>query len=114
MLFAVVLSMHFFESEPLAFERDAFGGEIAAAEPRELGTELAKVEPSGAGILFPADHDLGRNGEVAGEPGRHGVSEMLIIKLVDELKREQLLLPFAEAALAPLGEIDGVDGTALK
>ena len=114
MLFLVVLDMHFFEGEPLAFEGDAFGGEVAAAEPRELGTELAKVEPSGARIPFTADHGLGRNGEVAGEPSGHGVGEMLIIKLPDELPRQHLLLPFAEAALAPLGEIDGVDGTAFK
>jgi len=39
---------------------------------------------------------------------------MLIIQLLDELQRKQVVLPFAEAALAPLGEIDGVDGTASK
>jgi len=32
-----------FEGEPLVFEGDAFGGEIAAAEARELGSELAKA-----------------------------------------------------------------------
>jgi len=106
--------MQFFEGEPLAVKGDAFGGEIAAADAGDLGTELAKAEPSGAGILFPADHSLGRNCEVAGEPGGHGACELLIIKVFDELEGELLLLPLAEAALAPLGEINGVDGAARK
>jgi len=39
---------------------------------------------------------------------------ILIVEVLDELECELLLLPLAEAALAPLGEINGVDGAALK
>src|SRR6266404_3270771 len=39
---------------------------------------------------------------------------ILVIDVLHELERELLLLPFAEAALLPFGEVYGIDGIAFK
>ena len=120
----LIVGIEFFKGKPIAVNGEAFGEEITAAEPRELGTELAKPKPSGLGILFLGDHGLGRSGQMnrdpAGEFGGQGTGQVfvaesiLIVEVLDELEGELLLLPLAEAALPPFGEIDGVNGLIFK
>src|SRR5437867_5310181 len=122
--FALIVGIEFLKGEPLVFKREAFGKKIAAAEPRELSAELAKPKPSGFRIFFLGDHGLGRSGQMNGDPagefGGQGTGQvfvaesMLVVEVLDELEGELLLLPLAEAALPPFGEIDGVNGLIFK
>jgi len=112
------------KGEPFAVKGEAFGKEIAVAKARNLGAELTEAKPSAFGIPFVGDQGLGGGGQMNGNPvGEFGgertgeifVTEgVLVSEVLYKCEGPLLLLPLAEAAFFPFGEIDGVDGVAFK
>ncbi len=116
-----LMLLHF---EALALDEEAFGEEVAAAEAGDIGAELAEVGPSGGGVLFGYDERVSRGGVLKGGPVGELVGErfgeglvakgVLVLEVLDEIKRFLADEPIAEAAIGPFSEVDGTHGASAE
>src|SRR6266446_1134035 len=113
-----------FQVQPGVLQVQAFGGQFGAAEAGNVGAKLAQPSPFGGRVLLVGDERFGRGGVVEGDPmsesGADGIGQglmaegLFIIEVLNEIESVLADEPVAVAAMAPLGQVDFVEGASVE
>ena len=113
-----------FQVQPCVLQVQAFGGQFGAAEAGDIGAKLAQASPFVGRVWFIGDEGFGGSGVVEGDPmsqpGADGIAQglvaegLFIIELLNEIRSVLADEPVAVAAMAPLGQVDFVEGASVE